>query len=400
MKKGKTLLTALLITFLLSLLCTATVFAASFKVNAPTSTYVGKTISLTSNGNSTVAWTSSNPTILKLTASKGKTVKAKALLPGTVKIQAKYGKTKRTVTVKVQNCSLSATNLTLYAGENTKLTLKNALNVVWSSTNPSVVKVERSAKNYNIATVTALSAGNANITAKVGNKTYKCPIMIKIKARLNLYGMTIIEGDKYKIKCYDANQTEWSTDNSGIASIESSTSSFCLVRGVRAGTASIYAKTEYGTLTFTLKVSKSSRKELNIDKIAPKADPRILNQFKKYGFRVYTDSSVNYTGYCDLENNQIILNERQFGIFPDTIYHELGHLVLWKPINLKLFRDLQVAYKAEKNLMTGVNKAYNAQNYNEYFAESVREYTLDPAKLKKERPLTYEVVKKEIEQLS
>lgn len=77
----------------------------------------------------------------------------------------------------------------------------------------------------------------------------------------------------------------------------------------------------------------------------------------------------------------------------DTVYHELGHFVaflFWK-LRYKALA-FQAIYQAEKNSFTGSRRIYAMQNSAEYFAECFREYTLDPATLKKTCPRTYEAI--------
>ena len=51
-------------------------------------------------------------------------------------------------------------------------------------------------------------------------------------------------------------------------------------------------------------------------------------------------------------------------------------------------------------LYTAYNKSYVTQNSAEYFAESVKEFTLNPAALKSARPKTYESVKEAMDKLT
>ena len=51
-------------------------------------------------------------------------------------------------------------------------------------------------------------------------------------------------------------------------------------------------------------------------------------------------------------------------------------------------------------LYTAYNKSYVTQNSAEYFAESVKEFTLNPAALKSARPKTYEAVKEAMDKLT
>ena len=43
--------------------------------------------------------------------------------------------------------------------------------------------------------------------------------------------------------------------------------------------------------------------------------------------------------------------------------------------------------------MTSANRVYNTQNSSEYFAESYREFCINPDGLKKQRPQTYNAIK-------
>lgn len=54
----------------------------------------------------------------------------------------------------------------------------------------------------------------------------------------------------------------------------------------------------------------------------------------------------------------------------------------------------------KKALYTAYNKSYVTQNSAEYFAESVKEFTLNPAALKSARPKTYEAVKEAMDKLT
>ncbi|MBQ7372302.1 MAG: hypothetical protein IJW67_10595 [Blautia sp.] len=118
----------------------------------------------------------------------------------------------------------------------------------------------------------------------------------------------------------------------------------------------------------------------------------VLKAYESLGFKVTVSPSVNYSGYSNTKDRMITLNARQLEIFPDTIYHELGHFVAFIAGNVDTKTDFAAIYAAEKDKMTGVNKAYNTQNASEYFAESVKEYIVSPSALKSSRPKTYAAV--------
>ena len=102
--------------------------------------------------------------------------------------------------------------------------------------------------------------------------------------------------------------------------------------------------------------------EASISQIAPKVDSRVSSAFHTLGFKIYVNSGVSYSGVCDTKNQSITLKRAD-----DTVYHELGHFVAF----------------------VAGNKTYVTQNSSEYFAESFKEYTLNPSALQKSRPQTY-----------
>ena len=106
----------------------------------------------------------------------------------------------------------------------------------------------------------------------------------------------------------------------------------------------------------------------NIASIAPKMDSRVLKAYKKLGFTVTIDPSVNYGGCFNAHSRSIILRFEN-----ETIYHEL-------------------VYNSEKSKFTGINRSYATQNSSEYFAESVLEYVTSPSTLKRQRPKTYAAI--------
>ena len=130
----------------------------------------------------------------------------------------------------------------------------------------------------------------------------------------------------------------------------------------------------------------------DIAQIAPDADSRVLNAYKTLGFTVEVNSSVSYAGYFDARTRKITLKKAD-----DTIYHELGHFVAFIAGNVDKSAEFTAVYNQEKALYTGYNKAYATQSSSEYFAESVKDYTVNPASLKSSRPKTYEAVKSAVE---
>lgn len=126
---------------------------------------------------------------------------------------------------------------------------------------------------------------------------------------------------------------------------------------------------------------------VSVASIAPKADKRVLNSFTKLGFQVNVKSSVAYAGLCDARTRTITLKK-----VDDTIYHELGHYVAFVAGNVDMSSAFKAVYNSEKSKYTAYNKAYVLQNSSEYFAESFKNYTENPAALKTERPKTYAAI--------
>ena len=125
----------------------------------------------------------------------------------------------------------------------------------------------------------------------------------------------------------------------------------------------------------------------NIASIAPKMDSRVLNAYKKLGFTVTVDPSVNYGGCFNAHSRSIILRFEN-----ETVYHELGHFLAFVAGNVDRTSDFAAVYNSEKSKFTGINRSYATQNSSEYFAESVLEYVTSPSTLKRQRPKTYAAI--------
>lgn len=134
---------------------------------------------------------------------------------------------------------------------------------------------------------------------------------------------------------------------------------------------------------------------VDVGQVAPKADSRVITAYRTLGFTVEIDPSVSYSGYFDGRNRKITLKQAD-----DTIYHELGHFVAFIAGNVDKASSFVTVYNQEKALYTAYNKAYVTQNSSEYFAESTKNFTLDPSALKSARPKTYEAVSEALNKLT
>lgn len=154
------------------------------------------------------------------------------------------------------------------------------------------------------------------------------------------------------------------------------------------------AKTDTTTAVST-STSSSVKGTIDVGQYASKADSRVLTAYRTLGFTAVVDPSVSYSGYYDTRNRKITLRK-----LDDTIYHELGHFIAFISGNTDQTAEFKAIYSQEKALYTAYNKSYVTQNSSEYFAESFKEYTLNPAALKSARPKTYEAVKNAVDKFT
>ncbi|MDD6413588.1 MAG: hypothetical protein PUG06_05890 [Blautia sp.] len=150
------------------------------------------------------------------------------------------------------------------------------------------------------------------------------------------------------------------------------------------------AKTDTTTAVST-STSSSVKGTIDVGQYASKADSRVLTAYRTLGFTAVVDPSVSYSGYYDTRNRKITLRK-----LDDTIYHELGHFVAFISGNTDQTAAFKAIFAQEKALYTAYNKSYVTQNSSEYFAESFKEYTLNPAALKSARPKTYAAVQEAV----
>lgn len=127
--------------------------------------------------------------------------------------------------------------------------------------------------------------------------------------------------------------------------------------------------------------------QVAVGAIAPKLDARVMNAFNKLGFTINVNAGVNYSGLFDARTRSITLK-----VADSTAYHELGHFLGFIAGNYDKTAQFQGIFNEEKALYTDYNAAYVLSNSSEYFAESFRNYTLDPAALQASRPKTYAAI--------
>ncbi len=225
------------------------------------------TINPSTATNKNITWTSSDKDIASVDSSG--TVKGNRVGTATITVTTKDGKktAKCKITVKkyengnisVSSISLNKEKITIDTGKTYTLkpTIKpdNATikDVIWSSNNTSVATVNEK------GVVTGIKAGNATITAttKDSGKKDTCKVEVKTAivavsdVSLNKTNMQINIGETATlvaevIPTSATNQSvTWTSDNSKVASVNK----YGVVKGVKAGTATITVKTKDGGKT-------------------------------------------------------------------------------------------------------------------------------------------------------
>ena len=133
--------------------------------------------------------------------------------------------------------------------------------------------------------------------------------------------------------------------------------------------------------------SAAQNGEIAITQIAPLVSGNVTSAFQKLGFKIVINSGVSYSGLCDARTRTVTLKRAD-----NTVYHELGHFVAFVAGNIDTSSAFQSIYNREKSLYTDYNKAYVLSSSSEYFAESYKNYILNPTQLKNSRPETYAAI--------
>ncbi|MCC8137246.1 MAG: hypothetical protein LIO76_04145 [Clostridiales bacterium] len=146
------------------------------------------------------------------------------------------------------------------------------------------------------------------------------------------------------------------------------------------------AKTAASTTASTTSSSSTGSSVTTAQALAT-VDSRVATAWNTLGFSFKVNASASYSGYFNATNRTITLKT-----LDETIYHELGHFVAFVAGNVDTSSAFKAVYNAEKSKYTKYNASYVTQTASEYFAESFKEYTLDPATLKSSRPQTYAAI--------
>lgn len=223
----------------------------------------------------TVAWNSSNTSI----AAVDQNGRVTAIQAGSATITAKAGDLSASCSVNVQSSTIKATSitisknsLTLSVGGSESLTVtlypSDAMETVhWGSNNPNVASVDSNGK------VTGIKAGNATITAIVGENTATCEVTVVsdiiavTSVTLDQVSLALQEGESaiLNVTIKPDNATDkavtWSSDNSAVASVDNNGK----VTAVKEGSATITATAGDKTANCSVSVSRVQVPEGAVD---------------------------------------------------------------------------------------------------------------------------------------
>lgn len=130
--------------------------------------------------------------------------------------------------------------------------------------------------------------------------------------------------------------------------------------------------------------------------IKGKVDSKVYQSFNDLGFSFKIDPNLGSTGVFSVRDHWIKIKTGN----PSYLYHELGHFVAALKNKADKTAEFQQIYDSERGKYTGNNKSYVTKDCSEYFAESFRDYTENAAKLKKERPDTFQYINKMVSSIS
>ena len=226
--------------------------------------------------NKTVTWKSDKPEIVEVDSNGNVTAKAAGTATITATADGKSASCKVTVngqtTVPVASVELNQTTLELIAGKEATLTATvkpdDATNktVTWSSNNETVATVDNNGK------VTAKAAGEAIITAKVGDKQATCNVKVTAadvaveSVTLNQSSLELIAGKEATLTATvkpdnATNRTvAWESTATNVATVDNNGK----VTAKAEGTAIITAKAGDKTATCTVTVTKADVKVTQI----------------------------------------------------------------------------------------------------------------------------------------
>ena len=226
---------------------TNTAVQAAAKVNVKNLTMTkGKTYKIKVSGvKGKVTYSTSNKKIATV-SNKGV---VKGIKKGNAQIKVKAGKTTFKVNVKVETPSISKTSISVKKGASYKLKVNGtSRKVSWSTNNKSVAVVDKNGK------VTAKGKGQAIITAKLKDASYRCKVVVGGHNVIKCPDtVTVKYGETKNITITAGDSFSYGVKNGNIARVQISPTYFHVgdkltmkVEGLAVGTTEVEFKSQAG----------------------------------------------------------------------------------------------------------------------------------------------------------
>ena len=223
-----------------------------------------------------------------------------------------------------------------------------------------------------------LAAPKVTKSTKTKKKIKKIKMKKASKKTYKKAGKTVTKKKK-KVKSSKKNVT--TTETTVIKTVVPTGTAAATAAATGTATTTATKATTAGT------ASAAQNGEIAITQIAPLVSGNVTSAFQKLGFKIVINSGVSYSGLCDARTRTVTLKRAD-----NTVYHELGHFVAFVAGNIDTSSAFQSIYNREKSLYTDYNKSYVLSSSSEYFAESYKNYILNPTQLKNSRPETYAAI--------
>jgi uncharacterized protein YjdB len=193
------------------------------------------TLSIKSQGDRTVTWSSSDASVASVADGT-----VTGLKEGNCTVTATLNDGSLTCDVTVRDtAALSSKSLTLNVGETGKLTVSDLAGrtVAWSSSDSQIATV-------NAGQVTAVKGGTCTVTAKLSNgKELTCNVTVKDPAKLSEAKLTLTLGKSHNLNVSGlvGRTVTWSSSDKKVATVKAGK-----VTAVKAGTCTITAQVNNG----------------------------------------------------------------------------------------------------------------------------------------------------------
>lgn len=136
----------------------------------------------------------------------------------------------------------------------------------------------------------------------------------------------------------------------------------------------------------------------DIRSAAPLFASNVLHAWTEMKFKLIVNPVVDFSGRFSVtkENSGSIVLKK----LDENIYHELGHFLSFMTYGKAKKQFFVDIFQEEFPKFEGRNITYAGQNSDEYFAEAVYEYILNPERLKRNCPKTYETIEVAISEVT